>query len=194
MRSFAEPAGKVHLLYGGTMIFRMALLLAAQAMHRGIPVAVVDGCNRLDVHFLARYARKHLIDPDQFLTRMFISRGFTCFQMEAAVTSKLPGVLRKIDSNVAMVFGLLDTLYDEQAPLREVVHILERMRASLHHLKSDGVSVLLASTEWRVFPEERNRLFTTLQASVDARYHLIEQEHTSRLFLEPRHQYAIKKE
>jgi hypothetical protein len=185
VQSFVAPPGKVCLLYGDKLIFNLSLRMAAYAMTQGSPVAVVDGCNRFNVHLLSRFARERRIDPDEFLRRIFISRGFTCYQMEQAVSARLPVFLESIGSNVAMIFGLLDTFYDEQASFREVQQILRRLLGTLQEIKASGVSVLLACTEWNVLPKERNQLFTTLKTGMDTIYRLTD-DGTNRpvLFLE----------
>ena len=172
VQSFVAPPGKVCLLYGDKFIFNLSLRMAAYAMAQGNSVAVVDGCNRFNVHLLSRFARERRIDPDEFLRRIFISRGFTCYQMEQAVSARLPLFLESIGSNIAMIFGLLDTFYDEQASFREVQQILRRLLGTLQEIKASGVSVLLACTEWNVLPKERNQLFTTLKTGMDTIYRL----------------------
>ncbi|MBM2846087.1 MAG: hypothetical protein HW407_1399 [Bacteroidetes bacterium] len=142
VQSFVAPPGKVCLLYGDSLIFQISLRMAASAMAQGNSVAVVDGCNRFNVHLLSRFARERRLDPDEFLRRIFISRGFTCYQMEQAVSSRLPLFLESIGSNIAMIFGLLDTFYDEQASFREVQQILRRLLGTLQDIKASGVSVL----------------------------------------------------
>jgi len=82
IRSFAEEPGKIYLLYGDPFVFNLSLRMAAQAMAHGSSIAVVDGCNRFDVHALTRFARERRIDPNKFLRHIYISRGFTCYQME----------------------------------------------------------------------------------------------------------------
>src|SRR5258708_1791041 len=127
-RAFAEPKGKVFLLYGDPLIFRLSLLMAGYALVRNTTIALVDGCNRFDVHTLIRFAQEKRRSPDELLRRIFVSRGFTCYQMEAAVTRKLPEFFRRHRAHTGIVLGLLDTMYDEQAPLREVQKTLVRMR------------------------------------------------------------------
>ena len=127
VQSFVTPPGKVYLLYGDNLIFQLSLRMAASAMAQGKPIAVVDGCNQFNVHLLSRFARERHLNPEQFLNLIFISRGFTCYQMEQAIASRLPVFLEDIHSNTAMIFGLLDTFYDEQAPFREVQQILKRL-------------------------------------------------------------------
>ena len=185
MQQFAAPPGKTHLLYGDKPIFLLSLRMAAHGMAHGSSVAVVDGCNRFDVHFLSRFARERKINVDDFLQRIFISRGFTCYQMEQAIVHRLPSFLAKIDSRTAMIFGLLDTFYDQQASLREVRQILHRVIGALQEMKAEGISVLLVCTKWNVLPKERNELFTTLQAGVDTIYRLeLGEDNISKLFLE----------
>lgn len=185
VRSFEEPPGKVYLLYGERPIFRLSLMMAAHALHAGSSIAVVDGCNRFDAHSIARFAREWGKDPADFLGRIFVSRGFTCYQMEAAITNRLSSFLRAIDSRTALIFGLLDTFYDEQAPMREVQQILQRVLRSLREMKEEAISILLTCTEWNVLPQERNRLFATLKQGMDRVYRLdVNEENKPLLFLE----------
>ncbi len=184
-QSFAGPPGKVYLLYGDDRIFPVSLTMAAHAMTAGSSVAVVDGCNQFNVHLISRFARERKMNPDKLLRQIFISRGFTCYQMEQAVTNRLPAFLRTIGSSTAMIFGLLDTFFDEQASLREVQQILQRVLISLHAMKMSGVSVLVACPAYNVLPEERNRLFATLKTGMDRVYRLeVNEENQSKLFLE----------
>jgi hypothetical protein len=187
IRSFAEKPGKIYLLYGERPIFQLSLQMAAHTMTGGNSIAVVDGCNRFDVHALSRFARIRKIEPNKFLNRIFISRGFTCYQMEQAITHKLPTFLSTIHSKTALIFGLLDTFYDEQASLREVQQILQRLLVSFRTMKATGASLLLVCLERTVAPPERNQLFATLKKGVDRVYKLDANEHgTLQLFLESR--------
>lgn len=176
VHSFPEPPGKIILLHGDREIFPFSLTMAAQAMRKGMPIAVVDGANRFDVHLLTRFARERRMDPTDFLRRIYISRGFTCYQMEQAIVNRLPAFLERIGSSVAMVFGLLDTFYDEQAPLREVQQILTRVQAAFGSMKANGTSLLVVCRDQRVAPEERNQLFARLQRGMDRTYQLAASE------------------
>jgi hypothetical protein len=191
---FAKPDGKVYLLYGHDVAFALSLRMAARAMTHGSSIAVVDGGNRFNVHLLARFARERRIDPDAFLRRIYVSRGFTCYQMEQAIINRLPAFLRSIDSRTALVFGLLDTFYDEQAPLREVQQILRRLLGALAEMKAQGTSVLLVSTERTVEPKERNALFTVLKGGMDRVVRLQEDEGTLQLVEERQTRRGLKME
>lgn len=179
------PPGKLYLLYGDKAVFRMSLTLASQALLSGSSIVVVDGCNRFDAHGIARFAREHGINPQQLLNRIHISRGFTCYQMEAAVNNKLMPFLKQINAHTALIFGLLDTFYDEQARFREVQQILKRVMEKLREMKSSGISVLLASQYYNVRPEERNQLLVTLKQGMDSVCRVeLNEEQQPKLFLE----------
>jgi hypothetical protein len=193
-QSFAGPPGKVYLLYGDDRIFPISLTMAAHAMATGSSVAVVDGCNQFNVHLISRFARERKMNPDKLLRQIFISRGFTCYQMEQAVTNRLPAFLSTIHSRTAMIFGLLDTFFDEQASLREVQQILQRVLVALHTMKMNGISVLVVCHAYNVLPEERNRLFTTLKTGMDRVYRLeVNEENQSKLFLEQERPPVVSK-
>jgi len=185
VHTFTHPPGKVYLLHGDRTIFTLSLTMASAALSKGTSIAVVDGGNRFNVHLISRFAREHQIDPTQLLNRIFISRGFTCYQMEQALTRRLPAFLASQRATTAMIFNPLDTLFDEQAPLREVRQILRRILIALNDMKRRGISILIASVDRTVWPEERNSLVQTLTASVDRVYRLEEDD---------RHHYSIQPE
>ncbi|MEX2115391.1 MAG: hypothetical protein WEB37_00770 [Bacteroidota bacterium] len=171
-QQFALPPGKLYLLHGSEPVFQLAHTVASYALRSGTRVAVADGGNWFNVHALIHAARAAHTNPDRMLKAMYVSRSFTCYQMEQTVAHLLPTFLKSIDSRTAIIFGLLDTLYDEQAPLREVQHILQRILAALQTMKADGVSVLIASLDRSVLPEERNRFSATLAKAMDHVYRL----------------------
>ena len=187
LHSFSADTGKLILLSGGDDIFPLSHRVATELLHRSEPVVLVDGCNRFDIHAVIRSAQQWKANPDVFLSRIFISRGFTCYQMEATLTERLPAFLQKVNARFALIFGLLDTFYDEQAPMRDVQFILRRVISALSQMKERGVSLLLTSKEWNVLPKERRRLFGDLNEAMDRVYRLRRTSQDSlQLFIEQR--------
>jgi hypothetical protein len=87
-RFFASD-GKIGLLYGSAPLTRFALYsitVAAVARH---DVWVLDGGNWFDAYFVARLARKWSIAPEIVLSRIRLSRAFTCYQMSELITRRL---------------------------------------------------------------------------------------------------------
>jgi hypothetical protein len=172
----AAPPGKLFCVHGKTAgVFSLSLHIASHALLRGVPVALVDGTNRFDAYYIAEFARKvtsqrlvkQRVTPEQLLQRIYIARAFTCYQMEATLTERLPEFLKKTGAPIAIIFGLLDTFYDDQAPLFEVQASIQRVIAALHQLKADNIAVLLASVDTKLESKERNRLFPQVASALD---------------------------
>ncbi len=176
------PPGKLFCLHGDRCVFRLSLYAASNALLAGVPIALVDGTNRFDAYYIANFARtatrntNQSITPEQLLDSIFISRAFTCYQMEATITERLPAFLERMQAPVAIIFGLLDTFYDEQAPLFEVKASLQRIIAALYKLKQNNISVLLASFDMKLESKERNMLFPKLLSSMDESFCVVETE------------------
>lgn len=194
----AAPPGKLHCLHGtSSAVFRLSLTAASHALVRGIPIALVDGTNRFDLYYLAEFARRQhvhagsrALTPEAMLDRIFISRAFTCYQMEAVVTERLPAFLDRQGIPVAIIFGLLDTFYDDQAPFFEVKEGVRRIIAALHRIRERNVAVLLASLDMTLEARERNSLFPLLASSMDRVYSMTETEESPRIVLESPAAYA----
>lgn len=171
----AAPPGKLYCLHGSSDVFRLSLSAAAHVLLNGVPMTLVDGTNRFDAYYIAEFARRvssqpstrQHVEPNDLLQNIFVSRAFTCYQMEATITERLLAFVQKKGSPVVIIFGLLDTFYDDQAPLFEVKASLQRIITALQRLKQEHVSVLLASMDMRPASPERNALLPRLLAAMD---------------------------
>ena len=181
----SAPPGKLFCVHGKTTgVFSLSLHVASHTLLRGKPVAVVDGTNRFDAYYIAEFARKvtsqrlikRHVTPEQLLQRIYIARAFTCYQMEATITERLPEFLRSTGASIVLIFGLLDTFYDDQAPLFEVQASVGRVIAALHRLKEDNIAVLLASVDVKLESKERNRLFPQVASALDHVLEVTEEE------------------
>lgn len=193
LRQFnTAPPGKLYLLHGDRSVFRLSLYAASHALLAGMPITLVDGTNRFDAYYIAEFARKVTaqrlarkpVTPETLLQNIFISRAFTCYQMEATMTERLPAFVRKKRSPVAIIFGVLDTYYDDQAPLFEVKASLQRVIAALHTLKQNNVSVLLASLDMKLASNERNALFPKLRLAMDEVFRVVDTDSGQRIVCE----------
>jgi hypothetical protein len=183
----AAPPGKLYCLHGSNDVFRLSLTAAAHVLLGGVPMTLIDGTNRFDLYYLVEFARRfaeqqvretHVqpMDPGDLLQNIFVARAFTCYQMEATITERLSAFVRKKGSPVVIIFGLLDTFYDDQAPLFEVKASLQRIIAALRRLKEERTSVLLASKDTRLASPERNALLPSLLMAMDRTYAVEERE------------------
>ena len=176
----AAPPGTLYGVHGDSSVFRLALIAAGYTLVQGIPVTLVDGSNRFDLYGLAEFARRTAggrCTPDELLRNIFVSRAFTCYQMEAVIAERLRAFVRDRKSPVVLIFGLLDTFYDEQAPLRDVRLGVQRMMQALQGLKRDGVSVLVASTDVGPVPPARRGLLPGVMGGMDKVFDMKRIEH-----------------
>lgn len=195
----ASPPGKLFCLHGDRRVFRVSLYAASHALLAGKPIALVDGTNRFDVYYIAEFARRvtshrfvsQPVKPEHLLHNIYISRAFTCYQMEATITERLGAFLHKKQSSVAIIFGLLDTFYDEQAPLFEVKASVQRIIAALHLLKQQHISILLASHDMKLESKERNKLFPKLASAMDEVFCVTENDEGQHVIHETR-DYKLK--
>lgn len=176
--------GKIVLIYGSRQIFQFSLLLASQLLLRGDKVAVIDGGCRFDLQIIAKFAWQKHLDPNILLNRIFVSRGFTSYQVEAVISERLVQFLRTIKSNMAMIFGLLDTFYDEQVRFADAYKMLIRIISNLQKMKNQNFSLLIAVEYLKVLPKERNQFLEILKQSADEVYKLTDENENISIILE----------
>lgn len=183
---FFSSDGRIGLLYSSASLTRVALYgitLAAVANH---PVWVLDGANSFDAYFVARLARGWNYAPELILSRIHLSRAFTCYQLAESITRRMPVAPAKpMDAERSKMYsdfrsshcsatvfclGLLDTFYDEDVPLLDAVRLLRSIVASIAGLARSGHTVFITAREPRqpTLPkgasrsEDRRRLMSLL--------------------------------
>jgi hypothetical protein len=109
-------------LYGPDSV-PLALALTAQIALRR-PVWVIDGGNRFDALWLAEYIARAGQAPEPVLTRIHISRAFTCHQMAERILSLPAPGPGAGDAAPLVILHLLDTFYDENVPITEARRLL----------------------------------------------------------------------
>jgi hypothetical protein len=159
----AEPA-HVYLLCGHSSVFAAGLMIGSAAQRT---LAVVDGAMRFNSYALSRTARILGIPPRELLERTHVTRAFTAFQTEAAITTKLPRFLERADCRLAVVLGLLDTYYDEQISPHECQQSLRRIMQTLSALTLRHVHTIIAATEPGDPPAGKEHLFRIIHDAAD---------------------------
>lgn len=101
------------------------------------PLRVLDGGNRFNAREVARILRG-LNAPDLYaaLERIRLSRAFTCYQMLALLEAT------PVSSQPTLIIDLLDTFYDESAPLGERHRLIKSCLAYLGNLSAQAPVVV----------------------------------------------------
>lgn len=160
MEAVSRP--RISLLWGSRAPTRTLLVLLTVLASHGETVRVFDGGNRFDGYFTARLARRLTPRPTSVLSRIRLSRAFTCFQLaELIQTTPSHG-----ETSALFVLDLLSTFYDESVPLRDT----ERLLAStIMHLKrlAEEVPVVIGAREPQTLVKDRWALLEQLQIAAD---------------------------
>ena len=164
-RGLGGSPGRIALLCGASGIFTLGLALAGATRQ---PFAVIDGAMRFNSYTLSRIAASLGMPPKELLRRTHVTRSFTAYQTEAAITLKLPRFLQgRPGCTLVVILGLLDTYYDEQVSPQECRGSIERVLEAVRQLASTNVHVLITDTEVSNAPAGKEILFPMLRAAAD---------------------------
>ena len=183
-RHFSASPGKIGLLYCEKGVYPLSTLIAAEILKHSRSIVFIDGANRIDPYFLAKLARYQMIDPYNFLDRVYVTRAYTCYQLDISITDGLLDFVRQVDGRIVIVYGVLDLFDDDQIPVSDIIDILRRIRQSLVHLKANGISVLLVSSYPHFHLKEREQFFKHMMFMTDIRYRLEHEDTLQRVILE----------
>jgi len=122
---------------------RLALQTLARPLLRGETVVAVDGGNRFDPYEIGKAARALGGDGKEALSRIRVSRAFTCHQMEALLTRKLSDALERFNASLALVLGLPETFADADVPYAEACRVFRNCLSALRRISLAGTRVVL---------------------------------------------------
>lgn len=164
------------MLFWGAHAPTRTLLTAITAMAaKGHSLRVFDGGNRFDGYFVARLARRFshdstgngnagdsasVINPHAVLTRIRLSRAFTCFQLAELIENTPPG------PDPLFVLDFLATFYDESVPLRDTERLLLTTITHFKRLSAYG-PVIVGAREPRSLVKDRWVLLDHLQIAAE---------------------------
>lgn len=151
------------LLYGHPEVNSLAQKLLVVPLSRGYGAVVLDAGNRFDPYLISRMAQASGRMPREFLSKILVSRSFTCHQTHALV--RRTASLSRDASGIILVLGCLTTFYDEDVPLAERRALLGKTVALLKEISRKGRRVLVTSADPPV--NVRDRLNSLLLDAAD---------------------------
>ncbi|MBI5576304.1 MAG: hypothetical protein HY896_08065 [Deltaproteobacteria bacterium] len=138
----SPPRGKLAGIFGEGAC-PLALRALARPLLRGEPVVAVDGGNRFDPYAIGKAAAALGGSGREALSRIRVSRAFTCHQMEALLVRKLPAALSRYDARLALILGLPETFTDADVPYAEACRLFRSCLSALRRISMEGVRVVL---------------------------------------------------
>ncbi|MBI5020202.1 MAG: hypothetical protein HZB59_02085 [Ignavibacteriales bacterium] len=163
-RQFQKQPAKLHLLHGHSSVFTVGLIIGSATQQ---PIAVIDGAVRFNSYTLSKVAAYLGIPAKVLLHRTHVTRAFTAFQTEAAITTKLPRFLATHHCQIVVILGLLDTYYDEQVKPHECQQSLHRILQTLRELVKQNHHILIADIEVANPPKGKENIFKLVKDAVD---------------------------
>jgi hypothetical protein len=163
-KQIQQQSAKLHLLHGHSNVFTISLLFGSASLQ---PIAVIDAAIRFNSYTLSSVAEYLGIPAKVLLQRTYVTRSFTAFQTEAAITTKLPHFLETHPCKIVIILGLLDTYYDEQIKPHECKQSIQRIMQKLRELVKQNIHVLIADVDVFKPPKGKENLFKIITNAVD---------------------------
>ena len=143
----AQDRGQLVEFLGDRALFALGHYFLSWRLLHDEPVVLVDGANIINLALILRLT--HDLNPDRrkMLDQIHLSRAFTIHQLEAVIGDRLEPAMRKYQSRVCFISGLLDTFYDEEVPMWEATRILRRVMEKLRALADLGYRVIVLASD-----------------------------------------------
>ena len=148
-------AHRVLLLVGPALVLDLGTALAGRAALAGQRVLYLDGANAFDPYIPARLAREAGRDPRPVLDRLFISRAFTCHQLETLMVDRLEAAIRARRPGLVVISGWSTLFHDENVPFHEALRLLEATARSVRRLAERGTPFLATHEDGPQTPRPR---------------------------------------
>jgi hypothetical protein len=147
LEEISQDRGRLILFRGHRGLFPLGHYLMVWRRMQEEAMVVVDGANFFDLTLITRLGQRHKKDARRLLQGIHISRAFTVHQLEAVISERLEGALKKQNSRLSLISGLLDTFSDEEVPLWEAIRILRKVIGRLRCLADQGNRVIVLAPD-----------------------------------------------
>lgn len=147
----ATPAG-LSLLAGPAFVLDLGTTLAGRVILTGRTVLYVDGANAFDPYILSALAKEAGQPPKAVMQRLYLTRAFTCHQLETLIVERLPGAIAHYRPGLVVISGWSHLFHDENVPAREAFRLLQSTTRRIRALTEAGQPVLATHPEEPVTP------------------------------------------
>ena len=142
----ATRAG-LSLLTGPSFILDLGTTLAGRVILTGRTVLYVDGANAFDPYILSALAKDAGQPPKAVMQRLYLTRAFTCHQLETLLVERLPSAIARYHPGLVVVSGWSHLFHDENVPTREAFRLLQNTARRIRSLAEAGQPILATHPE-----------------------------------------------
>ncbi len=136
------PSAELLLLTGPPLILDVGTTLAGWVTLHERTVLYVDGANAFDPYILSTLAREAGQPPKAVMQRLFLSRAFTCHQLETLIADRLPGAIARYRPGLVLISGWSHLFHDENVPAREAFRLFQNTARQIRALAEAGQPIL----------------------------------------------------
>jgi len=129
-------------------------------------VLYIDAANAFDPYLVSRLARQQRRDPQELLQRIFVSRPFTCYQLQTLLQERTEAAAEEMGARLVILSGMIDLLLDEAVQDWEARRIMGKILQSIGRVREKKGIPFLATQGARKGPSRRRSLL--LQAEKEA--------------------------
>lgn len=155
------------VLYGHPLVYRLGLHVATERVLAGEPLIYLDGANTFDPFVVGRLARAHQRQPRAILGMIHVARAYTGLQMERLLCDCLVSALDRYQTRMAILSGLLDTVYDHTVPESEALRTFHRLINAIQRLTQQGYTLLCLCPPAPVLTRTSHRCLDQLRGQAD---------------------------
>jgi hypothetical protein len=140
------------LLTGPPFILDLGTTLAGRVILTGRTVLYVDGANAFDPYILSALAKDAGQPPKAVMQRLYLTRAFTCHQLETLIVERLPSAIAHFRPGLVVISGWSHLFHDENVPTREAFRLLQNTTRRIRSLAEAGQPILATHPEEPVTP------------------------------------------
>ncbi len=125
--------GDFAILYGSPSVTSITSLLCVRAQlpvqlgGLGSNVVFVDGGITFRLYNIARLARLHQLNPTEVLSRVFISRAFTAYQLTALIMEKLEETVKQYNAKLVIISDIAGFFLDDDVANEEAQRVYSQI-------------------------------------------------------------------
>jgi len=148
-QGFVNPRspGRLFLLRGSPIVLRLSSYIAGLATLRGFSILVVDAANAADPLIVARLAQRAGCHPHDLQERIFVTRCFTVYQLEAFLLQDLEITFEERHLAGCIVNGATSLFEDANVRLGEGYRMMREMTNHLRSLCRQGRHILVTAAD-----------------------------------------------
>jgi hypothetical protein len=176
MEAVAQNQGRLIAFRGDHGLFALGHYLLAWRLVQEESVLLVDGANLINLPLMLRLTRGLQADARTLLSRIHLSRAFTVHQLEAVIGDRLEEAMKKYQSRLCFISGLLDPFHDEGLPQWEAARIFGRVLEKLRTLANQGCRVVVLAPDPPVPVMKRKNLASMMTQAADRNFVLMNEK------------------